>query len=105
MRTISSTTARLQSVATQPGQLIARLQSWWVAYLDWCIQREAALQLEALSDRDLHDIGLRRCEIEGASKVSCNASALSAAFTESLKDLRCRPEMVGIARQRMGMPP
>jgi uncharacterized protein YjiS (DUF1127 family) len=68
MRTLSSTTARLQSVATQPGQLIAKLQSWWVAYLDWCIQREAALQLEALSDRDLHDIGLRRCEIEGAVK-------------------------------------
>ena len=66
MRTLSSTTSRLQSVATQPSQLIARLQSWWVAYLDWWIQREAALQLEALSDRDLHDIGLRRCEIEGA---------------------------------------
>ena len=68
MRTISSTTARLQSVATQPGQLIARLQSWWVAYLAWRLEREAALQLEAFSDRELQDIGLRRCEIEGAVK-------------------------------------
>ena len=72
MRTLSSTTARLQSVATQPSQLIARLQSWWVAYLEWRIQREAMLALEALSDRELHDIGLRRCEIEGAVKGELN---------------------------------
>ncbi len=68
MRTLSSTTARLQSVATQPSQLIARVQSWWLAFLDWRIQREAMLQLEALNDRELHDIGLRRCEIEGVVK-------------------------------------
>lgn len=69
MRTLSNTTTRLQSVATQPSQLIARLQSWWVAYLEWRIQREAMLQLEALSDRELHDIGVRRCEIEGIVKI------------------------------------
>jgi uncharacterized protein YjiS (DUF1127 family) len=68
MRTLSSTTAQLQSTAIQPGQLLARLQSWWVAYLGWRIQREAIRQLEALSDRELQDIGLRRCEIEGAVK-------------------------------------
>jgi uncharacterized protein YjiS (DUF1127 family) len=68
MRMLSSTTARLQSTAIQPSQLIARLQSWWVAYLGWRIQREATLQLEALSDRELQDIGLRRCEIENAIK-------------------------------------
>jgi uncharacterized protein YjiS (DUF1127 family) len=67
MRTLSSTTARLQSVATEPS-LIDRLQSWWVAYLGWRIQREATFQLEALSDRELQDIGLRRCEIDGAVK-------------------------------------
>jgi uncharacterized protein YjiS (DUF1127 family) len=72
MRTLSSTATRLQSVATQPSQLVARLQSWWVAYLDWRIEREAAFQLEALSDRELHDIGLRRCEIEGAVKGGLN---------------------------------
>jgi uncharacterized protein YjiS (DUF1127 family) len=72
MRTLSSTTDRLQSVTTQPTQLIARLQSWWVAYLGWRIQREACLQLEGLSDRELQDIGLRRCEIEGAVKGELN---------------------------------
>jgi uncharacterized protein YjiS (DUF1127 family) len=71
MRTLSSTTARLQSVATQPSQfsqLMAKVQSWWVAYLEWRIQREAMLALEALSDRELHDIGVRRCEIPGVVK-------------------------------------
>ena len=53
MRTLSSTTSRLQSVATQPSQLIARLQSWWVAFLGWLMQREATLQLASLSDREL----------------------------------------------------
>jgi uncharacterized protein YjiS (DUF1127 family) len=66
MRTLSSPTIWLQSVATEPSSLIARLQAWWVAFSNWRIQREAVLQLEVLSDRDLHDMGLRRCEIENA---------------------------------------
>jgi uncharacterized protein YjiS (DUF1127 family) len=78
MRTLSSTTARLQSVATPLNrlidQLIAKLQSWWVAYLGWRIERLATLQLEAMSDRELHDIGLRRCEIEGAVKGELNGA-------------------------------
>lgn len=57
MRTLSSTTARLQNVATEPT---------------WRLERHAALQLEALSDRELHDMGLRRCEIEGAVKGGLN---------------------------------
>jgi len=48
------------------------LQSWWVAYLACRLEREAAIQLEALSDRELQDIGLRRCEIEGAVKGGLN---------------------------------
>jgi uncharacterized protein YjiS (DUF1127 family) len=72
MRTLSRTTARLQSVAIEPSRFIARLQSWWVAYLAWRLERHAALQLEALSDRELHDMGLRRCEIEGAIKGGLN---------------------------------
>jgi uncharacterized protein YjiS (DUF1127 family) len=47
---------------------LATLQSWWVAYLTWRLQREATLQIEAFSDRELQDMGLRRCEIEGAVK-------------------------------------
>jgi uncharacterized protein YjiS (DUF1127 family) len=72
MRTLSSTTVRLRSVATQPNQLIAKLQSWWVAYLAWRLQCEATLQLERLTDRELQDIGVRRCEIDGAVKGELN---------------------------------
>jgi uncharacterized protein YjiS (DUF1127 family) len=36
------------------------------------LEREAAIQLEALSDRELQDIGLRRCEIESAVKGGLN---------------------------------
>lgn len=76
MRTLSSTTAWLQSVATPPNQLInqliARLQAWWVSYLGWRIEREATLQLQAMNDRELQDIGLRRCEIQGAVKAKLN---------------------------------
>jgi uncharacterized protein YjiS (DUF1127 family) len=78
MKTLSSATARLQSVATPSdeltNQLIARLQSWWVAYLSWRIEREATFQLEAMGDRELQDIGLRRCEIEGAVKGELNGA-------------------------------
>jgi hypothetical protein len=65
MRTLSITTARLQSVATQPSQLTARLQSWWLAYLDWRTLSEkpdrkwSALQGNQTSIRhDLHDPSL-----------------------------------------------
>ena len=68
MKALSTATSRLQSVVVDPSRLITRLQSSWVAYLAWRLERQAALQLEALSDRELQDIGLRRCEIEGAVK-------------------------------------
>jgi uncharacterized protein YjiS (DUF1127 family) len=37
-----------------------------MAYLTWRLEQAAIAQLGALSDRELKDIGLRRCEIEGA---------------------------------------
>ena len=46
----------------------AVLKRWWVAYLAWRLQQTAIAQLKALSDRDLKDIGVRRCEIESAVK-------------------------------------
>jgi uncharacterized protein YjiS (DUF1127 family) len=68
MRMHSNTAATHPNQLTNQliGQLMASLQSWWLAFLDWRIQRAAILQLEALSDRELRDIGLRRGEIEGA---------------------------------------
>jgi uncharacterized protein YjiS (DUF1127 family) len=39
-----------------------------MAYLNWRLEQAAIAQLAALSDRELKDVGLRRCEIEGAVK-------------------------------------
>ena len=46
--------------------LIAALRTWWTAYLTRRNEREAILQLHAMSDRELRDIGLTRSQIEGA---------------------------------------
>jgi uncharacterized protein YjiS (DUF1127 family) len=48
------------------GSLIATLNAWWIAYLTRRIERAAVLQLRALSDRVLLDIGLTRSQIEEA---------------------------------------
>ena len=48
------------------GGLIANLNAWWIAYLTRRIERAAILQLGALSDRALLDIGLTRSQIEEA---------------------------------------
>jgi uncharacterized protein YjiS (DUF1127 family) len=68
MSTISTTPASSEAFAGNSGtaRLTAILKRWWMAYLTWRFEQVAIAQLWALSDRDLRDIGLRRCEIEGA---------------------------------------
>jgi len=68
MSTISATPASSEaftgnSWVTRPA---AALKRWWMAYLTWRLEQAAIAQLGALSDRELKDIGLRRCEIESA---------------------------------------
>ena len=68
MSTISTNPASSEaftghSWATRPA---AALKRWWMAYLTWRLEQAAIAQLGALSDRELKDIGLRRCEIESA---------------------------------------
>jgi uncharacterized protein YjiS (DUF1127 family) len=48
--------------------LIATVRAWWMAYLTRRIERAATIQLRALSDRVLLDIGLTRPQIEEAVK-------------------------------------
>src|SRR5262245_32466613 len=45
---------------------VATLKAWWMAYLTRRIERVAMLQLQAMSDRQLEDIGLTRSQIEWA---------------------------------------
>jgi uncharacterized protein YjiS (DUF1127 family) len=44
------------------------LKTWWMAYLTRRIERVAILQLEAMSDRQLEDIGLTRSHIQSAMR-------------------------------------
>jgi uncharacterized protein YjiS (DUF1127 family) len=50
------------------SRLIASLKSLWTTYLIRRIERATIIQLHAMSDRELQDIGLTRCQIESAVK-------------------------------------
>jgi len=53
-------------LAVSTMTLAAVLKRWSMAYLSRRLEQAAIVQLRALSDCELKDIGLRRCEIEGA---------------------------------------
>jgi uncharacterized protein YjiS (DUF1127 family) len=67
---VMSTTFRTPAAeggrACSRSALIATMKTWWMAYLTRRIQRVAIVQLEAMSDRELEDIGLTRSQIEWA---------------------------------------
>lgn len=44
--------------------LVSTLKRWWSAYLTRRLEQAAILQLHAMSDRELRDIGLDRSQIE-----------------------------------------
>jgi uncharacterized protein YjiS (DUF1127 family) len=71
MSTISSAPAATQGRTGQSfmGGLGAILKSWWMAYITWRIEQAAIAQLSSLSDRELKDIGLTRCEITSAVRL------------------------------------
>ena len=46
--------------------LTAAATAWWRAYYDRHRRRQAIAELEAFSDRELNDIGVRRSEIDWA---------------------------------------
>jgi uncharacterized protein YjiS (DUF1127 family) len=46
--------------------VIATVKTWWMAYLTRRSERAAIMQLHAMSDRELQDIGLKRSQIERA---------------------------------------
>jgi uncharacterized protein YjiS (DUF1127 family) len=48
------------------GGPIATIKMLWTAYLRRRIERAAIIQLHAMSDRELRDIGLDRSQIEWA---------------------------------------
>jgi uncharacterized protein YjiS (DUF1127 family) len=67
MSTTSRTSAADGGRARPRGSaLVATVKTWWIAYLTWRIERVAIAHLEAMSDRELEDIGLSRSQIESA---------------------------------------
>jgi uncharacterized protein YjiS (DUF1127 family) len=56
----------------QAKGLVASVRIWCVAHLTRRMERVAMAQLQAMSDRELRDIGLTRSEIEQAVKGEFN---------------------------------
>jgi uncharacterized protein YjiS (DUF1127 family) len=45
---------------------VRAIQWMWFSYLNYRLHRQASAQLHAMSDRELHDIGIVRSEIDAA---------------------------------------
>ena len=90
MSTISTNPASSEALAGNSWTLAAVLKRWSMAYLSWRLEQAAIVQLGALSDCELKDIGLRRCEIEGAVRSEPKASACSIDITEKI-NAECTP--------------
>jgi uncharacterized protein YjiS (DUF1127 family) len=65
MSTIYSMRASAQGMTGRSwiSGLLAVAKRWWVAYITSRITRAAIAQLCSMSDRELKDIGLTRCDI------------------------------------------
>jgi uncharacterized protein YjiS (DUF1127 family) len=62
MSTIHGTTA-LGSV-TAKRQVYSPLETYWNSFQEWRKRRRLLTELRDLSDRELMDIGIARCEID-----------------------------------------
>ena len=64
MNTISTTSTAAPGLWT--NGLLTTLQRWWLAYSTWRNEQAAIAALGSMSDRELKDMGIYRCEIESA---------------------------------------
>jgi uncharacterized protein YjiS (DUF1127 family) len=70
MSMMFSATAATQGIRqSRIGGLLATLQRWWGAYINWRLEQAAIARLCSMSDRELRDIGVTRCEIPNAVMV------------------------------------
>ena len=56
----------------QAKGLVTTVRLWWVAHLARRMERVAMVKLQAMSDRELKDIGLTRFQLEQAVKDEFN---------------------------------
>jgi uncharacterized protein YjiS (DUF1127 family) len=67
MSTISSiSTQRTPAKGGSVQAALALIKRGWLAYMSWRMERLAVARLQAMSDRQLTDIGIVRSEIECA---------------------------------------
>ena len=68
MSTISGipVNVRGRTITSWHSVLFAAVKTWWVKYLAHRVEREALIQLQRMSDRELEDIGLKRSQIRMA---------------------------------------
>jgi uncharacterized protein YjiS (DUF1127 family) len=69
MSMASSMTAQATPRETSQGRylgFVKAIQWMWFAYLNYRLHRQAYAQLHSMSDRELHDIGIVRSEIDAA---------------------------------------
>jgi uncharacterized protein YjiS (DUF1127 family) len=65
MSSISHSVVPLQAHLGNSFRTVASTaRSWWVAYMNWRLERFAIRRLRSLSDRELKDIGIQRSSIE-----------------------------------------
>jgi uncharacterized protein YjiS (DUF1127 family) len=64
MSTKLSTRANAEDRRLAWNSILVSAKTWWVAYLTRRMEREAIIQLRAMSDRQLEDIGITRSQIE-----------------------------------------
>ena len=57
-------TAPHRSAPAWPDAVPAAVRRWWAAFSNMLLERAAIAALHSMSDRDLRDIGVYRCEIE-----------------------------------------
>ena len=71
MEAILSASAPLHGRAAQSvGRSVVRtFKRWQAAYTAWLRERRAMAELLSMSDRDLRDIGIDRCEIDRAMEA------------------------------------
>jgi uncharacterized protein YjiS (DUF1127 family) len=69
MSTILSATLPAGSASdTRRRTIGAAFKGWWMAYVNWRLERLAVYRLHAMSDRELKDMGVSRAQIEFAVK-------------------------------------
>jgi len=106
MQTISSASAPLRGRAAQSvrGSVLRTFKRWWAAYMARRIEQRAIAELLSMSDRDLRDIGINRCEILRAvrgdtarERISLyGAMPISAQYRGRMSDAsRCAASPVG----------